>query len=69
MFAGKAKSLPYIVAPSIWKAPSLLANNRLDWVNLQGKNALAYYKCLLIMDVKSFITMGPGANVIKNLQP
>jgi hypothetical protein len=38
---------------------------RIGWKSLSGTNVLAYYKNSYIMAVKSFITLGPGANVIK----
>jgi hypothetical protein len=44
---------------------SLLGNVRLVWKVLAKTNTLAYKKCSRITDVKSFITLGPGTNVIK----
>jgi hypothetical protein len=38
---------------------------RLGWKGLPGTNTLAYYENSLITDRKSFITLGPGGNVIK----
>jgi hypothetical protein len=39
----------------------------LDWVGetYQGQNGLTYYEHSSITDVNCFITLGPGANVIK----
>ncbi len=53
MFAGKAGSMPYTVTPEI------------GWMGQPGTNTLAYYKHWKITEVKSFITLCPGANVIK----
>jgi hypothetical protein len=44
---------------------ALLPNSRLVWKGLPGSNTLTYYENLLITDVKSFMTLTPGANVIK----
>jgi len=38
----------------------LPANVRPGWKSLLGKNTLAYLENPQIMDVKSFITFGPG---------
>jgi hypothetical protein len=38
---------------------------RWDWKSLPGTNALAYNKNLLITDEISFITLGPGVEVMK----
>jgi hypothetical protein len=38
---------------------------RLGWEDLPGRNTLAYYEHLLITDVKSFMALGPGANILK----
>ncbi len=42
-----------------------LTNNRIDWKDLHGANTLAHYEHSQITDVQSFITHGPGANVIE----
>jgi hypothetical protein len=39
---------------------------RLGLKSMPGTNTLAYYVNLLITDKKSFMTLGPGPNVIKN---
>ncbi len=47
------------------KAVAFIANIKLGWKGLTKTNTLAYYQHLLIMDIKSFITLGPSVNVIK----
>ncbi len=47
------------------QASTLLTHVRLGWKVLPGTNTLDYYEDLQIMDAKSFITLGHGANVIK----
>ncbi len=42
----------------IWAYASL-ASIGLGWKGLSGTNTLAYYNHLSIVDVKSFITLGP----------
>jgi hypothetical protein len=47
----------------------LFANIRLGWKGLPGINALAYYENLLLMAVKTCITMAPDVpkvSCIKN---
>jgi hypothetical protein len=63
MFVGKARSLPYnghAKGASLRSAPALPANISLGWQNLPGTNAQAYYENVLLMAVKSFITLAPG---------
>jgi hypothetical protein len=36
----------------------------LGWKGVSGTNALAYYKELYVTAIKSFIGLGPGANVV-----
>jgi hypothetical protein len=57
--------MEHLAGVSLGKAPALLANVRLGWKGLPGTNIIAYYKHFKITDKKSFIAMGPGANVIK----
>jgi hypothetical protein len=44
-------------APLKGKLLALTTNIRLGWKGLPGTNALAYYKKLYLMSVKSFITL------------
>jgi hypothetical protein len=41
-------------------APALLANSRLGWKGLPGKNTLAYCENSQITERKSFIKLSPG---------
>ncbi len=36
---------------------------RLDWKALSGTNTVAYYEYLYILDVKSFLTLGPDGQM------
>ncbi len=53
-------------APLYGKLLALPRNIRLGWKSLPGTNTLAFNKYSLIMDVKSFITLTPGVNVLKH---
>ena len=44
---------------------ALSTNIRLGWKDLPEANTLAYYEHSSIKEVKGFITLVPGANVIK----
>ncbi len=44
---------------------ALPTNIKLGCEGLPATNTLAYYKNSQITDVKSFVTMGPGGNVIE----
>ncbi len=48
-----------------WVGSSLLSNKRQGGKDLSGTNIQVDYKHSHIMDVKSFITLCPGVNVIK----
>jgi hypothetical protein len=52
----------HLKGASLGEAPALLTNIRLEWNCLPG----AYYRHFLIMAIKSFITLPPGACIIKN---
>jgi hypothetical protein len=47
----------------------LPANVRLDWLVIPDTNTLAYLALSSAMKEKSFITLTPGANVIKKFCP
>jgi hypothetical protein len=61
IFACKARSQPYIGANSLWQVLALLANIRLGLKDLPETNT----RFLKLFVEKSFITLTPGANVIK----
>ncbi len=65
MFGGKAEAYPS-EAPfrcsTLEYVPALPANIRLGWKGLPGTNVLAYNEKSYL---KRFITLVPGANVIK----
>jgi hypothetical protein len=68
IFAAKAKSLPLMCFTM--ESDTILANIRLSWKVLPGTNTLvspAYYLDSKISDINSFITLAPGASVIKLL--
>jgi hypothetical protein len=44
---------------------ALPTNNKLGLNSLPGTNSLTFYEDSQITDGKSFITLGPGANIIK----
>jgi hypothetical protein len=44
---------------------ALLSNIRHGWKGMLGTSTLAYYEQFKITDDKSFITLGPGVNIIK----
>jgi hypothetical protein len=44
---------------------SLPANIRVGWKDMTGSSTLAYCKNQLITDVKRFITLAPGVDLIK----
>jgi hypothetical protein len=52
--------MEYLKGASIRYTLALLKNNRLGWKGLPRKNSVTYYECSKIMDVKSFIILGPG---------
>jgi hypothetical protein len=55
MFANKVRAFSCEASATI----------KLGWKVFLRTNTLAYYKVLLTMDAKCFITLGPGPNVIK----
>jgi hypothetical protein len=62
MFLGKAgaylSEAPFSCS-TLGYATTSPANNKLGWNGWPGTNALAYYKNLELMTVKSFTTIGP----------
>ncbi len=52
-------------APILGILLALLKNFRLGWKCQAETNNLAYYEDSQSMDIKSFITLAPGSNVIK----
>ncbi len=61
IFVCKDRSQPKSGAPEV---PTLPLNIRLGWKGISGTNTLAYYEHSQIAAVKSFMTLGPGVNVI-----
>jgi hypothetical protein len=59
----------HLKGASLGETPALLQNIRLGWEGLPGTNTQAYYKHFLITAIKSFITLPPGACIIKKLWP
>ncbi len=55
--------------PLLGKLLALPTNIILGWKSLPGTNTLAQYENSYITAVKSFITLSPGANVIKKFWP
>ncbi len=45
---------------------ALPTNIKQGWKGLPGKNSIAYFELSQIVAVKSFITLGPGANPERN---
>jgi hypothetical protein len=60
-FEGKTRANP-IGAPELLVFP---ANVMLDWKAIASENTLAYFASLTVTNEKCFITLTPGANVIK----
>jgi hypothetical protein len=46
-------------------ALALLGNIRQGWKGLPGTDTVAYYENSYITDIKRFVSLGPGVNVIK----
>ncbi len=60
IFTSKAGAYPWVEGePETWAGSSLTCKHKPYCNGLPGTNTLAYYKRSLIMDVKSFITLGP----------
>jgi hypothetical protein len=62
---GAYPRVEYLQGATLVLALALLAIIRLSWKGLPVINTLAYYENSKITDRKSFITLGPGANLIK----
>ncbi len=54
-----------LAAPIPGRLVTLPTNIRLGWKDLPGTSTLAYYELSQITVIKSFKTLGPGANVMK----
>jgi hypothetical protein len=68
MFEGKARTYAGEAAfrsSILGRLLALPTNIRLYWINLPRTNNLAYYPNAKITAVESFMTLGPGPNILK----
>ncbi len=62
---GAYPEVEHFKGTSVGCSLALLANVRLGWKGLPGTNALAYFASSSATEKKVFVTLEPGANVIK----